>query len=867
MSELNAGYRENGSIGAWVTRLVAVSAGRAPLTIGIILLITLAAAFVVWRYAAVDSDLGKLIKPSGDVAWYHYNEDYKEAFPTSQQTAVVVVSGADARAVDRAAKNLASGLRATRAFEFVFAPALSRFQQTHRAYYLAPDELTGWARGAGYDAATLIALGGRLDVATLALAWAEHQRMRPEIPLPTLLAGLPEGLARWSEGNAQQPLLPLYPHLEAQGPGPHYQLIVLKGPQNHAERQPNAALVARIRDVLSDAELPSGVSARLTGEVALAHEEMTEALGGVGLAGSLSLVMLALILGIGIRNVRVILSIFALLGVGTVWTLAWAVVSVGSMNTLSLIFVVMFFGLGVDFAVHLALAYREPSASGRSGVSQVAPSLLVCMLTTAIGFLAFAPTDYRGLAELGIICAGAMVIATVLAFTLVPALLTLLRVPPAQSTPVSDQSMQATLAPDALARRRRAGRVLLLTGLAAAGAAFFARDLEFDYSVLAMRDASTEGMQTLLELQENGVTTDYSIVVLAQDAVAAQALKDELVALPEVGDVTIPADLLPADPAGTRAVLDQLMMPVASIPALADSSSAERLDAALAALQQLGAGQSDDPAAAVLSPVPSAARALAQILGDLAEDPERLRELDRQMAADAASEIAALRRIVAAQPFGLDDLPRDLRSRMVTSDGRHLVTVLPAAPITTRAATEEFIDAVAAVAPNLAGRAVVEWGVGEVVVQSFLQAVLLALAGITALLVIYYRGVVLPILVLLPLVLTTLFTFALMVVSGMSLNMANILVVPLIFGLGVDSGIHVVDRFRHEGSAYGIFRSSTARAVIISALTTIGTFCSLMLSPHKGAASIGLLLTVSIALMLLITLKVLPALLERVSVR
>jgi len=867
MSELNAGYRENGLIGAWGGQLVAVSAGRAPLTIGIILLITLVAAFIVWRYAAVDSDLGKLIKPSGDVAWYHYNEDYKEAFPTSQQTAVVVVSGADARAVDRAAKNLASGLRATRAFEFVFAPALSRFQQTHRAYYLAPDELTGWARGAGYDAATLIALGGRLDVATLALAWAEHQRMRPEIPLPTLLAGLPEGLARWSEGNAQQPLLPLYPHLEAQGPGPHYQLIVLKGPQNHAERQPNAALVAGIRDVLSDAELPSGVSARLTGEVALAHEEMTEALGGVGLAGSLSLVMLALILGIGIRKVRVILSIFALLGVGTVWTLAWAVVSVGSMNTLSLIFVVMFFGLGVDFAVHLALAYREPSASGRSGVSQVAPSLLVCMLTTAIGFLAFAPTDYRGLAELGIICAGAMAIATLLAFTLVPALLTLQRVPPAQSTQVSDQSMQATLAPDALARRRRAGRVLLLTGLAAAGAAFFARDLEFDYSVLAMRDASTEGMQTLLELQENGVTTDYSIVVLAQDAVAAQALKDELVALPEVGDVTIPADLLPADPAGTRAVLDQLMMPVASIPALADSSSAERLDAALAALQQLGAGQSDDPAAAVLSPVPSAARALAQILGDLAEDPELLRELDRQMAADAASEIAALRRIVAAQPFGLDDLPRDLRSRMVTSDGRHLVTVLPAAPITTRAATEDFIDAVAAVAPNVAGRAVVEWGVGEVVVQSFLQAVLLALAGITALLVIYYRGVVLPILVLLPLVLTTLFTFALMVVSGMSLNMANILVVPLIFGLGVDSGIHVVDRFRHEGSADGIFRSSTARAVIISALTTIGTFCSLMLSPHKGAASIGLLLTVSIALMLLITLKVLPALLERVSVR
>ncbi|MGA0838774.1 MAG: MMPL family transporter, partial [Pseudomonadales bacterium] len=81
------------------------------------------------------------------------------------------------------------------------------------------------------------------------------------------------------------------------------------------------------------------------------------------------------------------------------------------------------------------------------------------------------------------------------------------------------------------------------------------------------------------------------------------------------------------------------------------------------------------------------------------------------------------------------------------------------------------------------------------------------------------------------------------------------------------SGIHVVDRFRHENDTEGLFRSSTARAVIISGLTTIGTFCSLMLSPHKGAASIGLLLTVSITLMLMITLKVLPALLERVSLR
>jgi hypothetical protein len=92
--------------------------------------------------------------------------------------------------------------------------------------------------------------------------------------------------------------------------------------------------------------------------------------------------------------------------------------------------------------------------------------------------------------------------------------------------------------------------------------------------------------------------------------------------------------------------------------------------------------------------------------------------------------------------------------------------------------------------------------------------------------------------------------------------MANILVVPLIFGLGVDTGIHVVHRFTREGSVTQLFQTTTARAVLISALTTIGTFFSLSFSPHKGAASIGVLLSIAISMMLLVTFIVLPALLR-----
>ena len=56
--------------------------------------------------------------------------------------------------------------------------------------------------------------------------------------------------------------------------------------------------------------------------------------------------------------------------------------------------------------------------------------------------------------------------------------------------------------------------------------------------------------------------------------------------------------------------------------------------------------------------------------------------------------------------------------------------------------------------------------------------------------------------------------------------------------------------------------NSTPRAVLLSALTTIGSFASLAISAHQGTASMGVLLTVSISLTLIVTLLSLPALVE-----
>ncbi len=714
------------ALARWVALVV-----RHPLAflLGVMLLSVLAGT-ASWRHAGIDGDLERLIRPGPEQTWYQHDRAFKAAFPDLQQTAAVVVSGDDRSAVVRHARMLERTLRDDPAFTGVLAPDLHPFFAEHALYYLPPDRLETWLTAIAFD---------------------------------------PSSLER----------------LLARGPGTapnatHYVSILLQGAAGGSGSLPHGKLVEHLRSTMTAHSPAEGVQVRLTGEIVLEDEEITMALTGIGIAGTVSLLLLALILGFGVRCWRTTLAIFTLLACGTALTLGWATLAIGEFNTLTLIFVVMFFGLGVDFAVHFGLRARDTDVI--EAASSIGPALLLCMLTSSMAFLAFAPTAYRGLAELGLISAGGMVVAFLLTLTLMPALFTLTGLPRP-----SDRPRHASTAARLPARPVVAAALILaLLG------GWIAKDLRFDFSVLALRDAGTEAMATLLELQDAGQTTDYSIAVLARPQDVA-SLRGALLALPEVGRVTAPEDWVPGEQARMHAELQQ----------------------AAAAFEGL-----DRP------------------------------------------DLEALKRLLAAKPFGLDDLPDDVQRVSIGNDGRHLLRVEPTGRLSDRTAIAEFIEAVATVAPNHAGRAVVEWGVGNVVVEAFTEAAILALTGIATLLLLHFRSLLWPILVLLPITLALLLTFAIAELTGLTLNMANILVVPLIFGLGVDTGIHVVHRYRSTGTVDGVYRSSTARAVIISGLTTICTFIALAASPHKGAASVGLLLAIAIGTMLAVTFLLLPALLR-----
>ena len=185
----------------------------------------------------------------------------------------------------------------------------------------------------------------------------------------------------------------------------------------------------------------------LTGEVVLAHEEMSAALSGIE-RRLVSLIFLLCIVALGIRSGPILLATCTMLAMGISLTLGFATLVVGELNTLSMIFVVLFFGLGVDFAAHFALRVQANldqdlrAALGRS-LRDTGPALALCTLTSAVSFLAFLPTAYRGLAELGMISAGGIVIAFVLTLSIIPAVL--LRRPPVARGPMGKTVFTAVL--------------------------------------------------------------------------------------------------------------------------------------------------------------------------------------------------------------------------------------------------------------------------------------------------------------------------------------------------------------------------------------------------------------------------------------
>lgn len=440
-----------------------------------------------------------------------------------------------------------------------------------------------------------------------------------------------------------------------------------------------------------------------------------------------------------------------------------------------------------------------------------------------------------------------MFIAFVATFTVIPAFLTALP-PPAPAAPASRPAQGL---PD-----RRIAIAALIIGGASITAVPFA---EFDLDPIKLRDPSTESVRTFRDLAATAGASPYTIELLAPSLSEAYALTGKLRGLPEVDKTVTATDLVPNEQAAKLAIIDDMnifLAPLRLNKTVAAYSKADREKSVSALRQTLTLGAARD-----LVDLAAAAGKLNASLTKL-DDAQKRTAFEDGVFRHFSPQLDRLKRTLEAAPVALKDLPPDILQRYLAPNGRARVQVYPSENLEDPDALRRFVKAVRTVAPDATDSPVEILEAGRAVVNSVVTAALISVVAVTLMVFAVLRSARDTLLVLIPLLLAALYTVAATVILSMPFNFANVIVLPLLMGLGVANGIHLVSRAREEKSGAAAFSTTTPRAVIFSSLTTIASFGSLAVSSHRGTASMGELLTLSIGLTLVCTLVVLPSLMR-----
>ena len=816
------------------------------------------------RNLGMDTDTDKLFPE--DLPWQQTEAAFDAAFPQNAGLLAVVIDATTPEQADAAASLLATRLeRDPSLFRDVRRPDGGDFFKRHGLLYLDDDELAAIVRSIA-DTQPLLGqlareptLRGLFELLGRAIAGAADGELtwdRLREPLSAIagttesvLAGSPVPMSWQSLVSGRMP-----------GADELRRFLLVNPVLDYSSLTPGARASDAIRALARDLALTPehGVRVRLTGSVALSDEEFATVAEGTGIAALVALVLVVGLLFMAVRSWQLVACIVITLLAGIVATFAFAAATVGSLNLISIAFVVLFVGIAVDFGIQFSVRYRdrryhgdEAAAALRGAAAASGKPLTLAAATTAGGFLALTPTDYIGVAELGLIAGAGMFIALALNLTLLPALLALAR-SPAERAPAGF-SRAAALDRLLLVHRRKvlaAAVVLALVSLAAVPS------LRFDFDPLALKDPRTESVSTLHDLMGSPTATPFTIDVLAISLAQADALAERLRALAEVDKVITASSFVPEAQDERLAAIDDLALLLGPMPAMQPAppaTPAQTSTALEAARQALSRVPADSVAA------PAAGRLAAALAAIPHERPDVLAALQQALLAHLPTALEDLELALTAAAVDLQGLPPALLRDWLAADGRARLEVFPAGDTRDNAVVRRFAEAVSAVAPQATGAPVTVQASGRLVVDAFIEAGWIALLVISVLLALVLRRARDVLCVLAPLLLAGLLTALVCALLPLPLNFANIIALPLLLGIGVSFAIYFVVNWRAgEGSPLA---SPTARAVLFSGLTTAAAFGSLALSTHPGTASMGVLLTISLASTLLCTLLLLPALL------
>ncbi len=605
------------------------------------------------------------------------------------------------------------------------------------------------------------------------------------------------------------------------------------------------------------------VTIGLTGLPVMEDDEMRASQQSMVWASGLSLAAVVLVIIAGFGGVRHALMANGVLVIGMAWAFAWATASVGHLNILSVTFTVTMIGVGIDYGTYYIGRYLE---ARRRGVdceaalletsASVGPGILTGAITTAVAFFAAALTSFVGVAELGLIAGGGILLCCLAELLVLPAVVAVVdRGPLGRRIPVP-VPVHAWLAP--IFRYPRFVALAAMAGTMAVASGL--HDLGYDHNLLNMQPDGLESVEIEKKLLAECDQSVWYALSIADSREELLDRKERLQALPSVERVDEIASLLPVDEALKRPLIERIQMRLATLPERPPEIPLDRLDQVGETLAWAQTEASKRPGALRTAWHLERARDALRHLGP-EECARALAMFQQRSAGELLSRLHALAGVADPEPPSLADLPPSLVERFVGQSGKHLLKIYGRGDIWDFAALETFVKDVRSVDPRATGNPLQAYEASLEMKRSYEQAALYALVVILAVLWLDFRSITHSVLAALPLAVGLGQTLGLMGLVGIDLNPANLIGIPLILGIAVDYGVHIVHDYLERPGPYAI-SASTANSVLVDALTTILGFGALMVASHRGLESLGRVLTLGVATCTVTSLVLLPAILS-----
>jgi len=636
------------------------------------------------------------------------------------------------------------------------------------------------------------------------------------------------------------------------------------------------------------------VKAGLSGAIPLGRDEMVYSSKGLEISMLLSMIAIGALLFLAFRIASAPVMALLNLIVGIIWAAGIVAIVVPVLNIMTAMFMIILIGLGIDYSIHIISTFSEMRANGLSieeamhtGLAKSGGGVSTGALTTAVAFLALMTGDSRAMSELGLVTAIGLLVIMATSFIFLPTLLVvrdrrkekkMLKMDLPEQQPPRDITFTTLGNMGTFIQRNpwlSLGSVAIITVLMY----FSARNITFNHN---MMDMEAEGLPSIMlqdTVQEKfDLSMDFAYLI-AESVEESRTLTDKTKNLPSVASVDDISTYLPS-PGQQEKRLPHIieirdLMTSAKIAPLTDSdvglirSEIERIEMNIMEMQSM----------AFLGGQDKVTNRCDEIVGGMEEVPTntiflRLYDLLDQKSDQALIILDAFQSgyaeyfrnsvltMASTQAIELETLPLSVIERYANKDTTlFLATVLPSGNIwQDRRFMNQFATEIGAVSDRSTGMPVIMEALFDIIGRDGRKAAILTILFVFLILLIDFRSFKYALIAMLPLGVGAIWMIGLMPVFGLQLDLVNVMALPLILGIGIDDGVHVVHRWRIEGprSAFIVF-SSTGKAILLTSLTTMLAFGSMMFSPWRGYASLSYALIFGVGACFLTTIIILPA--------